>query len=354
MQTDAVGANRTVTVAVESWTALARKSYVPPIQKRPSATTPSVANRDTLLWRFWANITGRLVDSYALSRMDELARELLHFWYMSVVHFINACRRRLTIRYQIVAGLAIILALCSNSFVYAEQSELIEPFGEVHAYRPTSTVDSFVILVSGDGGWVHAVVDLASKLSAGKTFVAGIDIRQYLDGVKKTNQSCLNAGKDFQNLTETLRAKYSLPAGIQPALIGYSSGATLVYAAIAQSNDAFSGAVSFGFCPDFEYSKPFCSGQSLQTSIMPGGRGVYVMPDQHLQIPWIVFQGSTDQVCNPRVTKDFVQQVPSGEFVFLPRVGHGFADEKKWLPQFRHSFLQLHPIANAKTDRVPT
>ena len=56
MQTDAVGANRTVTVAVESWTALARKSYVPPIQKRPSATTPSVANRDTLLWRFWANI----------------------------------------------------------------------------------------------------------------------------------------------------------------------------------------------------------------------------------------------------------------------------------------------------------
>jgi type IV secretory pathway VirJ component len=247
-----------------------------------------------------------------------------------------------------MVAILLVLTIGSCSLLFAEDNVTVPPFGIVHTYEPVSRPESFVILVSGDGGWVHAVVDLASKLSAGKTFVAGIDIRQYLDGVKKSSQGCLNAGKDFQNLTATLRAKYSLSPAIQPALVGYSSGATLVYAAIAQSSDTFSGAVSFGFCPDFEYSKPFCNGQSLVTSKMPGGRGVYLLPDKNLRIPWIVFQGSTDQVCNPRVTKDFVQQVPSGEFIFLNRVGHGFADERKWLPQFRHSFLQLHPIGKPR------
>jgi type IV secretory pathway VirJ component len=193
---------------------------------------------------------------------------------------------------------------------------------------------------------------MASKLSGGNTFVAGIDIRAYLDGVKKSNDGCLNGGKDFQNLAEFLRHKYSLPSNFEPALIGYSSGATLVYAALAQSKDEFCGGVSFGFCPDFEYSKPFCRGQSLETSEMPKRQGEYVLPDQHLQIPWIVFQGSTDQVCNARVTKDFVQKVPSGKFVFLYQVGHGFKDETKWYDAFRHAFMQLHPISKPKTSRV--
>jgi len=274
-----------------------------------------------------------------------LAHELLLDRGMSIVHFVA---RALNSRCQRMVAILLVLALGSFSLLFAEDSVTVPPFGMVHTYKPASNPDSFVILVSGDGGWVHAVVDLASKLSAGKTFVAGVDIRQYLEGVKKGGQGCLNAGKDFQNLAEALRTKYSLSAAMQPALVGYSSGATLVYAAIAQSSDAFSGAVSFGFCPDFEFSKPFCSGGSLLTSAMPGYRGAYVLPDKNLKIPWIVFQGSTDQVCNPRITKDFVQQVPSGEFIFLNRVGHGFADEKKWLPQFRHSFLQLHQIGKTR------
>src|SRR5262249_47180225 len=169
------------------------------------------------------------------------------------------------------------------------------------------------ILVSGDGGWEHAVVDMASKLSGDGTFVAGVDIREYLDGVKKSREVCLDAGGDFRDLAMRMRTKYGLPADLKPILMGYSSRATLVYAAAAESADAFAGALSFGFCPDFEFSVPFCPGQTLETSAIPHGKGLYVLPDKRLQIPWIVFQGSTDQVCNSDIAKHFVSQVPSGE-----------------------------------------
>ena len=243
-----------------------------------------------------------------------------------------------------------ILLLSMGHFASAEENVTLQPFGSTHIYRPTSgRSDAMAILISGDGGWIHAVVDLAEKLSAQDTFVAGIDINQYLSGSRKYSTStCLDAGRDFADLAETLRNRYMLPQSTNAVLIGYSSGATLAYAAIAQlPANTFSSAVSFGFCSDFEYSKPFCQTQTIRTLPMPNHKGTYVLPDAALQTPWIVFQGSVDQVCNPEITKDFVRQVPSGEFVYLPKVGHGFAKEKYWLPQFHHIFSR-YDRASAK------
>jgi len=50
----------------------------------------------------------------------------------------------------------------------------------------------------------------------------------------------------------------------RPLLVGYSSGATLVYAALAAAPpEAFAGAISLGFCPDLEIHKPLCHGRAL-------------------------------------------------------------------------------------------
>jgi hypothetical protein len=41
---------------------------------------------------------------------------------------------------------------------------------------------SLLILVSGDGGWEHAVLKMVRELSSEDSLVAEIDINQYLNG----------------------------------------------------------------------------------------------------------------------------------------------------------------------------
>jgi hypothetical protein len=50
-----------------------------------------------------------------------------------------------------------------------------------------------------------------------------------------------------------------------PVLVGYSSGATVVYAALVQSPPGtFAGALSLGFCPDQDFSgAALCPGAGL-------------------------------------------------------------------------------------------
>jgi hypothetical protein len=59
-----------------------------------------------------------------------------------------------------------------------------------------------------------------------------------------------------------------LPRYVPPILVGYSSGATVVYGALAASAaDDLRGAVSLGFCPDLEVKRPICG----TTTWKPGG-----------------------------------------------------------------------------------
>jgi type IV secretory pathway VirJ component len=50
-------------------------------------------------------------------------------------------------------------------------------------------------------------------------------------------------------------------------LVGYSSGATLVYATLAEAPDGlFKGALSLGFCPDLDLKKTVCKGSGIETA----------------------------------------------------------------------------------------
>jgi type IV secretory pathway VirJ component len=52
-------------------------------------------------------------------------------------------------------------------------------------------------------------------------------------------------------------------------------------------------------------------------------------------------QGTIDQVCDPSATEAFVKQVKGGRVVLLPKVGHGFAVQRNWMPQFKEAFTDL-------------
>jgi type IV secretory pathway VirJ component len=172
--------------------------------------------------------------------------------------------------------------------------------------------------------------------------VVGIDIVHYLKELTAGDNGCLYPASDFEALSQFVQKKLEFPRYVLPVLIGYSSGATLVYATLAQAPpNTFAGAVSLGFCPDFPTTKPFCRGGGLSWERRPKGKGVNFLPTTHLPAPWLALQGTIDQVCDPAATEAFVKQVPRGEIVMLPKVGHGFGVPRNWLPQFKQAFARI-------------
>ncbi len=112
----------------------------------------------------------------------------------------------------------------------------MDPFGEIHVYQPANHPPvSVLILISGDGGWEHAVLKMAKVLSGEGCLVAGVDINQYLKNLEKESGDCASPATDFIALGRSVQEKYGIKKGGRPYLVGYSSGATLVYAAIVQA-----------------------------------------------------------------------------------------------------------------------
>ncbi len=230
------------------------------------------------------------------------------------------------------APIAVVAALMTSSGAHAQSSGIrrdtvrFGPFGSVVLYHPSDRPTRVALFVSGDGGWNRGVAEMASALAGERTLVAGIDIRAYLQSLQRAPGACRYPAGDLENLSQFIQRRTGLPQYIPPVLVGYSSGATLVYAALAQAPPTtFAGALSLGFCPDLPPGKPLCRGSGAT------GR----------DLSWVVLQGEVDQVCRPDSTRAFVARVPGARVVSLPQVGHGFGVARRWLPQFLDAFRSL-------------
>ncbi len=244
---------------------------------------------------------------------------------------------------RIAATLMVCLVLGGAHIAMAGESTLsFGRFGTITLYQEKPHPANVILFVSGDGGWNQGVVDMARELAGMDALVAGIDIVHYLKVLSDSSEPCGYPAADFENLSHYLQKRLEFPQYVQPVLIGYSSGATLVYATLAQSPPGtFLGAMSLGFCPDLPLTKPFCKGSGLAMEPGPKGKGINFLPCAHLKDPWIVLQGEVDQVCDPDGTRRFVNQVANGDIVMLPKVGHGYSVPKNWMPQFREAFQKL-------------
>ncbi len=227
-------------------------------------------------------------------------------------------------------------------------------FGDVAVYRGAAAPTSVAIFVSGDGGWNQGVVSMARRLASMDALVLGVDIRRYLKALNASSDKCAYPASDFEDLSHFMQKRLDLPRYLTPVLVGYSSGATLVYAILAQApSTTFRGAISLGFCPDLPGVKPYCRGNGLEWDPGPKGHGFVFRPDSMLEVPWIALQGTIDQVCDPRQTGAFVKRVPHGELVLLPKVGHGYSVERNWMPQFRAAYARVATAGEATAAAPP-
>jgi type IV secretory pathway VirJ component len=243
------------------------------------------------------------------------------------------------------------LASSSSSSSTGERTLSAGRFGTVTVYMPDGTPKSVAIFLSGDGGWQLGVLSMAHALVTQGAVVIGVDIRQYLGAVGAAAQRsdhCQIIAADFEDLSHRIQKEIGLTEYHVPVLIGYSSGATVVYAVLVQSPPGtFAGALSMGFCPDQDFSgAALCPGPGPGLRYTQGKKNELIFePAKDLKQPWVAFQGQKDQVCSPTDVDTFAGAIPSARVERLPLVGHGFSVEANWMPQFKSAYLELVPHA---------
>ena len=245
--------------------------------------------------------------------------------------------------------LVLILALFSTSVqakLQTTDSIRYSGFGYMHLYKPTQAVNNVIICVSGDGGWNEGVESIALKVKSPNTLLIGIDVRHILKYMRESKAECLYPATDFEEMSQFVQKEMGYKTYFIPILLGYSSGATLVYGLLAQApQNTFRGAIAFGFCPDLDINKALCKGSGKFECIKRNdSKGYDIGPVSNLTAPFISMQGTTDQICDYASTVAFLKKVPHAEVVSLPKVGHGYTVEKNWVPQFKQAYARLLSI----------
>jgi type IV secretory pathway VirJ component len=227
------------------------------------------------------------------------------------------------------------------------------PFGTVHVYPPPGAPSQVVLFISGDGGWNLGVIPMARRLQSEGALVVGIDIRTFLASLERSGACAYPAGS-LEELSRAAQLRHRLSEYHTPILVGYSSGATLVYAALAQAPpETFRGAISLGFCPDVSLQTPLCRGRGLGSRAKAKGAGRDLDPFKEMGVPWTVLHGDIDQVCAPAMAAEFVGRVDSGRIVALPKVGHGFSVTPRWEAQYVEAYRRIAAEPEPAPPRGP-
>jgi type IV secretory pathway VirJ component len=216
-------------------------------------------------------------------------------------------------------------------------------FHNVHVYKPKSEVRHFALFFSGDGGWDDGLADIARALAAQGTLVAGIDTSDLFEELEKDGGNCVFPVGDLENLSHFVQAYYKLPTYFTPLVVGYSAGASLAYAALAQAPaGTFTGALSLSFCADLDLRKPLCKAGELQYTPRKNDAGFRLEPAiKGLRAPWIAMHGTVDEECSAAEAKTFVSQVPGAQFVELPGIAHQYGEMSLWMPQLDAAYASL-------------
>lgn len=246
------------------------------------------------------------------------------------------------------------------STIFIKESGAVTPrdsvnvlsFGKVYIYNRTTTPQNVIIMISGDGGWKFGVVGFSETFSEMNTLVIGVDILRYFKDLRLRTDDCYNVGADFVQLATEVEKKYNFPDYKPPVIMGYSSGATLVYGILGQArHGTFIGGISIGFCPDIELPKMLCEINGLTVKADIPGKRYILQPDEKLGNPWIVLNGQLDKICNYPDVVDFIAKTKGAELITLPKVGHGFAKWNDFMPQWKDAFNRL--IASYEKVRPP-
>lgn len=221
-------------------------------------------------------------------------------------------------------------------------SLIVAPFGKVYIYKQCPDPQNVIIMISGDAGWRYGVPEFARVFSGMKTLVIGVDILRYYRSLRARSTDCYMVASDFVELATAAEKKYNFLGYIPPVVMGYSSGATLVYGILAQARPGtFIGGISLGFCTDIELPAMLCQVNGLTGKAIKEGKSYLLMPDARLGNPWIVLQGKKDKICDFLTVYDFVSRTVNAELIEIPETGHDFSRMADFMPKWKDAYNRL-------------
>ena len=213
------------------------------------------------------------------------------------------------------------------------ESTVRVPFaGQARLYAPEGKPSEAVLFLSGDGGWNKGVVDMARRaVRVTGALVAGLSYPAIAKAAGTENVPCWCPACDLEEIGKSVEKQAGFKEYAPPILVGYSSGATLVYAALASAPpETFAGGVSLGFCPDMDQIPALCRHAGWRPDYDEKKRHTDLPAVAEMPRPWVALQGKVDKVCDPQATETFVNGIRGARVAMLDGVGHGYGNERRW------------------------
>jgi type IV secretory pathway VirJ component len=211
-------------------------------------------------------------------------------------------------RYLALPSLAI-FAIAAAFPLHAENPASLEygRFGAIPLHRPAGAPSQLVLLVAGAPNGEETAT-MARSLTASGALVAVVNLPRYLAAAAPSQAFCSYPSADLEGLGRFIAKKLALPNLPPPILAGDATGGGLAYAALAQSPaGTFSGLLTFGFCPHYDFPRPLCGGNSLRTDWGWKKGGVRLRPEADLDDPWVALD-----VAAPACEAGSLQEFASG------------------------------------------
>lgn len=214
---------------------------------------------------------------------------------------------------------------------------------KVNIYIPENTENvEVVILVSGNEGWNKELDNIANTIKSHGALVIGLDLKKYIKKQNTPGSKCIYPAGNFESMSMNIQKRYKFKQYHQPILVGYSTGASFVYAVLAQApSETFKGAITLGFSPEITIKNAFCEENGLKSHPLKKLGKYYLEPSTHLKEPLIVLQGMIGQSQTNADIKKYMENLSSGELVLLPNIGRDFSEMQNWLPQFIYAYNKL-------------
>jgi len=231
---------------------------------------------------------------------------------------------------------------------WTESNITVPIVGHATAYVPKAPTSAVILFFSGDGGWNLGVVDMARRIMP-RAIVIGLSYPA-LRKAHASSTSCWMPSGDVEEISHSAQRELKLPEYRPPILVGYSSGATLVYELLAAAPaSTFSGGLSMGFCPDLPSDHPICAADDFKATFDAAKSTAWIPKVSSMKQPWYVLNGEQDQVCLPPDMHKFLSGIAGAHFVEIPGTGHGFAKPVHWGGPFDEAIDSL--IKSATSPR---
>ncbi|RYY75682.1 MAG: cutinase family protein [Gammaproteobacteria bacterium] len=170
-----------------------------------------------------------------------------------------------------------------------------------HAANPEKGL--LLLIVDKDKATVNE--DYAKKFASLSYYVAIFDVKSLLNSPANETTRCLDLAEKLTTLGTQLQAHLKLDTTDLPILVGVESGASVVYAALAQAEkQKFHAAVGINFSSQLQSHSPLCSQENFTNPAQ--GNTPSFTPVKRLPTSFYVFQ---DEKSPSIASKEFADKI---------------------------------------------